>query len=114
MTGQLLCLMFYALLHGYKFLLVATTPKMSIYMMTPLQTLSLHAIVTRWLVLCVGCIPPSQVLCAPSLACCDAAGPSLPAVPPSRFIIMVVKRKYSWYQSSLLLITQRLPDSIGR
>lgn len=39
-TGQLLCLMFYALLHGYEFLLVATTPKMSIYMMTPLKTLS--------------------------------------------------------------------------
>lgn len=37
---QLLCLMFYALLHGYKFLLVATTPQMSIYMMTTLRTLS--------------------------------------------------------------------------
>lgn len=36
---QLLCLMFYALLHGYKFLLVATTPQMSIYMMTTLHTL---------------------------------------------------------------------------
>lgn len=93
MTGQLLCLMFYALLHGYKFLLVATTPKMSIYMMTPLQTsLSLHAIVTRGLVLRVGCIPPSQVLCAPSLACCDAAGPSLPAFPPSHLITLVFRK----------------------
>lgn len=39
-TGSFLCLMFYALLHGYKFLLVATTPQMSIYMMTTLRTLS--------------------------------------------------------------------------
>lgn len=35
-TGQLLCLMFYALLHGYKFLLVATTPNISINKMPPL------------------------------------------------------------------------------
>lgn len=50
-TGQLLCLMFYALLHGYELLLVANTPKISIYMMPPLQTLSFHAVVTRWVVL---------------------------------------------------------------